>query len=64
VELYNLKDDPGEKQDLSAKLPEKAAELRKMLQDWRKSVDANMPTPNPDYKPDQPTSKLASAEAD
>jgi arylsulfatase A-like enzyme len=64
VELYNLKDDPGEKQELSAKLPEKAAELRKMLQDWRKSVDANMPTPNPDYKPDQPTSKLASAEAD
>ena len=26
-------------------MPEKAAELRKCLHDWRKSVDAQMPTP-------------------
>jgi arylsulfatase A-like enzyme len=51
IELYNLKEDIGEKNDLSAKMPEKAAELKKMLQDWRKSVDAPMPAPNPDYDP-------------
>jgi arylsulfatase A-like enzyme len=47
AELYNLKDDLGEKNDLAAKMPEKAAELRKMLAEWRKAVDARMPTPAP-----------------
>lgn len=51
IELYNLKDDVGETTDLAAKMPEKAAELRTMLADWRKSVGAAMPTPNPDYDP-------------
>jgi arylsulfatase A-like enzyme len=49
VELYNLKDDLGETKDLAAAMPEKAADLRKKLADWRKSVGAQMPTPNPDY---------------
>jgi arylsulfatase A-like enzyme len=47
VELFNLKEDLGEKTDLAAKMPEKVEELRKLLHDWRKSVDAMMPTPNP-----------------
>lgn len=47
VELYNLKEDIGEQNDLAQKMPEKAAELRKKLQDWRESVGAQMPTPNP-----------------
>jgi arylsulfatase A-like enzyme len=51
VELYNLADDLGEKNDLAARMPAKAAELRKLLHDWRRSVRAKMPTPNPDYKP-------------
>ena len=51
VELYNLKDDLSETTDLAAKQPEKAQELRKKLADWRKSVNAAMPTPNPEYKP-------------
>jgi arylsulfatase A-like enzyme len=50
VEMYNLKDDVGEKHDLSAEMPRKAAQLRKMLHDWRKAVDAQMPQPNPAYK--------------
>ncbi len=50
LELYNLKEDLGETQDLSKKMPEKAAELQKNLADWRKAVDAQMPTPNPQYK--------------
>ena len=50
VELYNLKDDVGEKNDLAGQMPEKAEELRKRLHAWRKAVGAQMPTPNPDYK--------------
>jgi len=50
VELYNLNEDIGEKNNLAEKMPVKADELRKMLHDWRKSVNAQMPTPNPDYK--------------
>ena len=50
VELYDLAADLGESTDLAAKLPAKAAELRKMLDDWLKSVGAKMPSPNPDYR--------------
>ncbi|HEV3203019.1 MAG TPA: sulfatase [Gemmataceae bacterium] len=51
LELYNLKEDIGEKTDLASKMPQKAKEMREMLNEWRKAVDAQMPTPNPDYKP-------------
>ena len=54
VELYNLKDDIGETTDLAQKMPEKAAALRQKLHDWRKSVGAQLPTPNPDYDPNAP----------
>ncbi len=49
VELYNLADDIGETADLAGKMPEKAAELRKMLHDWLKAVDAKMPSKNPEH---------------
>jgi len=49
VELYNLKDDIGEKNNLAEKVPKKVEQLRKLLGDWRKRVDAQMPTPNPNY---------------
>ena len=42
-ELYNLREDIGEKNDLAARMPDKAAELRKLLADWRKAVGAQMP---------------------
>jgi len=54
VELYNLQEDPGELRDLAAAIPDKAAELRKSLHDWRESVAAQMPTKNPDYDPSKP----------
>ena len=50
LELYNLKDDPGEKKNLVATMPEKAEELHALLRQWRKAVGAQMMTPNPDYK--------------
>jgi len=51
LELYNLKEDIGEKNNLAEKMPQKATELHIMLKAWRKEVNAQMPTPNPDYKP-------------
>lgn len=49
-ELFNLRDDLGEQHDVAARMPEKAASLRRQLHDWRERVDAQMMTPNPDYK--------------
>ena len=45
AELYNLKDDIGEKTDLAPKLPDRAKELHDQLAAWRKSVNAPMPKP-------------------
>jgi arylsulfatase A-like enzyme len=50
VQLFNLKEDIGEQNDLSDALPDKTAELRKMLNDWRQEVSAEMMPPNPEYK--------------
>lgn len=46
VELYNLRDDPGERRDLAADQPERARELHEKLAAWRKAVNAPMPTPH------------------
>ena len=47
VELYNLKKDIGEKNNLAEDIPKKREQLKGMLYKWRKEVDAKMPTPNP-----------------
>ncbi len=49
LELYDLAADPAETTNLAAAQPEKAKELLIRLQEWRTSVDAQMPSPNPDY---------------
>jgi arylsulfatase A-like enzyme len=49
IELYNLSADPGERYDLSSSFQDKADDLRRKLHEWRKSVDAAMPRPNPEY---------------
>jgi arylsulfatase A-like enzyme len=51
AELYNLRQDVAERNDLAAKLPDKAKELRDRLHAWQKSVDAAFPIANPDYDP-------------
>jgi hypothetical protein len=48
--LYNLKNDISESVDLSKQMAEKTDEMYKFLVYWRKSVNAQMPIPNPDYK--------------
>ena len=55
LRLYDLSNDIGEQNDLSARMPEKAAALRDKLHRWRESIDAQMPTRNPDYDPDRET---------
>jgi len=40
----------SEARDLAKDKPEKAAELRELLHNWRESVDAQMPAPNPEFK--------------
>ena len=46
AELYNLADDPGERNELSDQHPEKKRELRKRLRDWQTRMNARMPVPN------------------
>ena len=53
AELFNLDDDLGETTDLAATMPDKAAELRNALHAWRETVDARMPTPNPDWEAEE-----------
>lgn len=51
VELYNLAQDLGETNNLATRQPEKAAELKQKLADWRSRVDVQMMRPNPEYRP-------------
>ncbi|MDP2895661.1 MAG: sulfatase [bacterium] len=51
MELYNLRDDIGETTNLADRLPNKTQQLHRMLRRWRRTVNANMPIPNPDYNP-------------
>lgn len=58
LELYDLKKDPGEHNDLAAKMPEVARKLNAELTAWLKSVDAQMPSANPNYDPSAPIPEL------
>ena len=48
-ELYNLDDDIGEANDLSAKMPARVAEMRGKLEAWRRDIGAQNNTANPNY---------------
>jgi arylsulfatase A len=49
-ELYNLRDDPTESRDMAAANSDKVVELSKELTQWRASVGAKLPQPNPQYR--------------
>jgi arylsulfatase A-like enzyme len=51
IELYNLHNDLGEKNNLAAEKPETAVALVARLNDWRKDIKARMPEPNISYDP-------------
>jgi arylsulfatase A-like enzyme len=55
LRLYDLAGDIGEQTDLSGALPDKTASLRTALHDWRQSIEAQMPSPNPQYDPARAT---------
>ncbi len=49
LEIFNVRDDPGETRNLAVEQPALAKRLHTTLVAWRKSVNAVMPTPNPDF---------------
>lgn len=50
VELYDVKNDISEENDLSEKYPDKTKELKALLYSWRTEVNAQMPFENPHYQ--------------
>ena len=52
LELYNLKDDVGEKNNLAASQPDTTRKLHLLLNEWRKATNAPVPREsNPQYRP-------------
>ena len=49
-ELFNLRDDPTESQNLAGEQAGRAAELSSQLSAWRKNVEAKLPRPNPQFQ--------------
>lgn len=49
-ELYNLKDDLGEANNLATKMPEKVAELDALIEGFIKDTGALVPISNPEYR--------------
>jgi arylsulfatase A len=50
-ELFNLKDDISEKNDLVNSYPAKVEELKRVLQDWLRETGAQFPKKNENYNP-------------
>lgn len=50
IELYNLANDPSERDDLSKEKPAGADRLQQQLQNWLNEVGAQTPDPNPTWK--------------
>ena len=53
LELFNLKEDAGERRNLAEREPRKRTELHALLKRWRADVKAAMPRANPNYDPAQ-----------
>jgi arylsulfatase A-like enzyme len=58
LELFNLHDDVGETRNLARRESARAGRMRKILDDWRHSVHAAMPAPNPGYDPAKASEEL------
>jgi len=52
TELYDLKSDPTETNDISAREPALAGDLLDRLNRWKREVNAREPVPNPNYGKD------------
>jgi arylsulfatase A len=51
LELYNLRDDLGETNNLATRFPDRAKAMHTALKAWRKDVQAQVPQRNPAYDP-------------
>jgi arylsulfatase A-like enzyme len=51
VELYNLRDDIGEKTNLAKQMPALSQTMNNRLTNWQGRVGAKVPQRNPDFKP-------------
>ncbi|HOY58080.1 MAG TPA: sulfatase-like hydrolase/transferase [Verrucomicrobiota bacterium] len=45
LELYDLRNDPGESRNLAREQPDRAREMHARLKAWREAIGASMPTP-------------------
>jgi len=52
LELYDLRQDIGEKNNLADKMPDKALQLEMKLDAWRRETKAQMMNPNPTHNAD------------
>jgi len=57
--LFDLESDRGEQHDLAGAMPDKVAELDHRLSEYLKSVNAQVPSVNPDFDPTQPVPETA-----
>jgi len=53
IELYDLAEDIGERNNLASKMPEKTEELHNKLQQWIEDTGTLMHTLNPAYEPNR-----------
>jgi arylsulfatase A-like enzyme len=53
LELYDLAADIGETLNVAAAHPDVVRDLHSRLAAWRRKVEARIPEPNPDWKPDK-----------
>jgi hypothetical protein len=51
AELYDLRTDIGETQDLAGSQPGRVSRMRAALAEWRRTVNAQSNTPNPHFDP-------------
>ena len=54
IRLFDLDADPGERDDLAAARPADATRLRRRLEESLAAVQAQLPSPNPDFDPGRP----------
>ena len=62
IELFDLLEDPSERQNLAQKMPGKVAELQKLYEEWMEKIGAKNPVPNPGYDPADPLFNARDAE--
>jgi len=58
ISLYNVRDDISESRDLSAGFPDEAVNMRRMLHQWRRTINAQEMRRNPFYDPEREDVRL------